>query len=155
VRRLLFIGLLVVLLLSGLTSGTEAKGLPIKGELILANGVISQTTGNCMCNANWYTLGANPGKMTLTATLQGYSLPFTSIYGLRMFLYAGTRPAGAGQAACETKQKRCHQQAVVRTRVRTPTIYYLEVYGPGASVVYYSLRVNAKIRKLRCSKTCS
>jgi hypothetical protein len=154
-RKSILAIVLAVCILPGMGMAAQAKGVPFKGQLIMANGVMSQTTGNCMCNANWYTLGANPGSLTITATLQGYSLPFTTSYGVRMFLYAGKRSVNGGQAACTTSQKRCHQQAVLRVRVRTPTIYYLQVYGPGASVVYYSLRVSGKIRRLHCAKTCS
>jgi hypothetical protein len=136
-------------------STVQAKGIPLKGEVVAITKPISNTTGNCACNANWYTFAVSPGKLSITATLQGYSLPFTTSYGLRLFLFAGKRPDGAGQASCLTSQKHCHAQAVIRSNVRNLTVFYLEVYGPGASTVNYSLRFSARFRQLRCASTCS
>lgn len=154
-RRVFALALLSLLTLPALTVGAQAKTVPFKGRLISTTTAVSQTTGNCMCNANWYTFAVDPGAVTITGTLQGYSLAYGPSYGLRMFLYAGTRPDGGGQAGCMTSQKHCRQQAVIRSTVRKSTVFYLEVYGPGASLVYYSLRVNAKIRRLHCYRVCT
>jgi hypothetical protein len=142
-------------MMAGFASTAVAKGVPLKGEVIGITSPIHNSTGNCACNANWYTFAVSPGSLSITAGVQGYSLPFTTSYGLRMFLFAGAHPAGAGQAACLTRQKHCGAQAVIRARVHTLTVFYLEVYGPGAETVNYSLRVTAKLRALRCSSTCS
>jgi hypothetical protein len=72
-----------------------------------------------------------------------------------MFLYAGKRPAGGGQVGCFTTQKSCHAQAIIRTLVRATTVFYLEVYGPGANAVYYTLQLHAKVQPLRCVTTCT
>jgi len=155
VRSPVFACLLSLFLFFGLSASAEARSVPFKGRLISTSAPLSQTTGNCMCNANWYTFAVNPGNLTVSAALHGYTLSYGTSYGLRMFLYAGKQPVGGGQAGCVTTQKSCRQQAVIHLQVHKTAVYYLQVYGPGASVVYYSLRVTARIRQLHCFRTCT
>lgn len=131
-------------------------GAAFKGELIDSSRAVNNVTGNCVCEANWYTFAMNRGTMTVTAVLKGYGLRFSSVYSLQVALFAGTprHQVGGAQAACLTKKRVCNRPARIRRRVRVPTVFYLEIYGPGAEQVRYALSVHGNTRVLRCRLRC-
>src|SRR5437588_12592102 len=108
---------ILILSLSGwmLSAGALAKGVPFKGYVVESSRPIAQTTGNCPCNMNTFTIGAKPGTLRVTAVLTSFGLAFTSVYGIRLRLYAGKNFVVAGQAACRTSQKRCNQAVTLKT----------------------------------------
>lgn len=152
---------LPLLLLSGLlwsmsSPALASNGAPFKGELIDSSKTISNVTGGCTCLANWYTFAMNPGSFSVTAVLKGYGMKLTSIYGLRVSLYSGSpsHQISYAQTACFASARACNRAARIRRHVRRSTVFYLEIYGPGANGVRYTLAVHGNTRVLRCRARC-
>jgi hypothetical protein len=135
-------------------SVVSARGVPLKGRIIVSSTPVKQTTGSCSCVWPWYTFGMNSGRMTVTATMSTYQHALTPSWGIRLFVYHGSTLLGWSQAACWSKQKSCVRSISVSGKVKTRGIFYARVEGPGADGIAFTIAVKGPIYTLRCGATC-
>ncbi len=154
-RLLLSSMLVVACLIPMLLSPADARGLPLKGQLLTSNEALNLTTGNCTCDTNWLTFGVGPGSVRIDAALKSFDMGFGFSYAVRVAVLQGNNAVTFGQAACAVKQKHCTQVLHLRFVAHSRTIYYIRVEGPGAEGIHYRLTVRGNLKPLHCAKGCS
>jgi hypothetical protein len=132
---------------------THAKGTPLKGEVVGSRPVFGYT-GDCVCESRWYTLGANPGRLQILASMRKPADEISNQYGMRTVLMHGTRIVSLKSALCFVGQKHCSGTTVLTISVRHRGIYYIRIDGNGAHEIPYTLQVKGSLYALRCGKTC-
>jgi hypothetical protein len=153
-RRIL-VAIALVAVVGYLTPSTVgARGVPVKGQIIVNSAPVHQTTGSCSCVWPWYTFGMNSGRMTVTATMSTYQRALTPSWGIRLFVYHGSHLVGWSQTACWSKQKKCVKTVRVSGTVKSRQIFYARVEGPGADGVVFTIAVKGPIYTLHCGATC-
>lgn len=134
---------------------THAQGVIFKGHNVTDSKPIQATTGNCVCEDNWYTVGVNAGTMHVKAVLKTYAARLNvPSYAIRIFLYEGAKALQWTQAYCLIKQRHCGHTAQLTVHVTRSTIYYVKVEGPGAEGTQYSLQFQGPLRHLVCHARC-
>jgi hypothetical protein len=111
-------------------------------------------TGDCSCEAQWFTFGANPGKVQVEASMRKPNSVLTNEYAIRVMVLQGAITLGYKYALCLTNQKHC--AGIMRFSVSVPRhgVYYVRVDGMGAHQIPFALQLKGSVFALHCTKTC-
>jgi hypothetical protein len=136
---------LAVSALAILPSLSHASGQASKSKIhgvVLTHGASQGQTGNCTCEARWYTVGLKPGKVTVTVKFVSVAMKMGQSYGFHVDLERADRSIlGQTQGACWRTDKHCTINLHFSATVDTQAPYYIQVSGSGAEGIAYSLHV--------------
>jgi len=150
----LVLALIVGALFTTQASEAQSHGPLLMGRVIDTTHPFHDATGNCSCNWQWYTIGVRPGTLRIVATLHSYAGKMAPTWAIRVVLLQGKHQVKVGQAACLATHTSCNQSVTLTTRVSRSTIYYVEVEGPGASQISYTMRFAGALFQLHCGRYC-
>jgi hypothetical protein len=123
----------------------EAKSKPaslIHGTLIPNTQPVVGHTGNCYCEAQWYTAGLKPGKVTVIVHLMSIGLKLAASYGLRADLERRNHTIlSQTQAGCWRTAKHCSLTLRFSAKVFRTAPYYIHVIGDGGEGMQFNIQV--------------
>lgn len=147
-----------LLLLAVLTvlPGREAAaaGVPLRGQQILTPAWHFGTTGECLCDTQWYTVRLQPGTVTVYADLITISMNMGPTYSLMVWMNQGDTIVGFDKKTCARSKKPCNAPLSIKVKVRRAGVYYLKLKGLGGEGITYALQVHGGIGARRCTRTC-
>jgi len=127
----------------------SARGVPIRGQVIVSNGTVTGTVSKCSCTDQWYTVGLRRGETTIVAKIKGHSGVAAPSFGIRVGLLRGSQTAGFAQAACLATQSHCRASTRISARLASSGAYYIKVSGLGSNGISYTLHIQGSIYRLR------
>jgi hypothetical protein len=141
------------LLLGALAPRTYASGTPLKGA-VLGTRPVQALTGDCTCEQQWFTFGATPGKVRLSASMFKPGQELSNEYAIRVSILRGGASMGLKAVLCFTNQKQCSNTLHLSVTIRQRGVYYVLVRGMGAHQVPFQLRLKGSVYQLHCTRTC-
>ena len=141
-------------LLLSVTTSAHAHGPAPKGQVIGRPMTVSSTTGLCICDERWYTVGLRPGVLQISARLARCGDHMSATCAISVFLLRGTEQLRELRPGCLSSQANCNRTETARYRIPRKGVYYVLVRGGGSNLIYYSLRVRGPVFALRCGKYC-
>jgi hypothetical protein len=107
-RRCLTVLLCTALLSLALGPGmASAHGPKREGVEVDHSQTINYRTGNCMCFWNWYTLGLQPGKVSISLSVGKCTLAMGPVCAASADLYRGSAKVKEATASCYIKHSSC------------------------------------------------
>jgi hypothetical protein len=144
VKSLRVVLLLAALLLAA-PSFALAKNKPAKSFVqgsVLYHAAVRGQTGNCYCEAQWYTVGLKPGKATVTLRLVSIAIKMGPAYSIRADLERRDRTIlNQSSGACWRMATHCTLTVHFTAHVDKTAPYYIHVIGNGAEGMEYRLQV--------------
>ncbi len=146
-----------VLLLVALTilpQNVSAAGAPLRGQQITTSIWHIGTTGECICDIQWYTVKLRPGTATVNANLLTISNNLGPTYSLLVWMNHGGGIVGFAKNTCARTKRICNKHLNFTVKVPTSGVYYLKLKGLGGEGISFSIRVRGHIVTKKCGKTC-
>ena len=131
-----------------------AHGPLRKGLEIDHNRQLTMMTGYARSDWKWATVGLQPGRVTVAATLLRCGQAAAPTCGLIADLMRGSRTIRSAEVGCYTSHRTCGQTARVTFDVTKAGVYYIVIQGLGADSIKYRMRVQGNIYPLHCRKYC-
>ena len=131
-----------------------AHGMILKGAEIDHNMYLHGSTGSCICDDRWFTMGLAPGTVKIIVQLQHCGTTATKTCAIEAYLSRGKTDLGAATPACFSSQKHCNRSQTITYHVKQRGAYYLLLRGAGSLLIYFSLRINGNVYPLHCHKYC-
>jgi hypothetical protein len=120
----------------------HAKGKSVVQGAILYRNVMRGETGNCYCEAKWYTVGLKPGKATVTLRLVSIAMKMSGSYSIRADLERRDHTIlNQSTGACWRDSKHCTLTVHFTAKVDKAAPYYIHIIGSGAEGMAYRLQV--------------
>jgi hypothetical protein len=154
-RRVLVVGcVLVLLVLSTAPGDARAGGVPLRGQQITSSIWHLGTTGECLCDIQWYTVRLQPGVTTVNARLLRISEAMGATYSLLVWMYLGDTLVGFGKNSCPKTKVVCNKGLGFKVKVPRAGVYYLKVKGLGGEGILYGVQTQGKLSTRACAHTC-
>jgi hypothetical protein len=116
---------------------------------------VSGTTGNIPQQWRWYTVGLQPGTVTVSATVQSCARALLApTCGLFLDLLHRKKLLQSASGACYRKQRGCHATVQLSYHIARQGAYYILATGAGGGPVTFSMRLNGNIYPLHCHTYC-
>jgi hypothetical protein len=141
-------------LLGPRTPAASAHGPLLKGQKIDRPTAVMSTTGACVCDDRWYTLGLKPGVLQLSASLTRCGDLGSTACSIQVYLMRGHSQLRQLQASCLISAGPCNQGDSTRYRVTRKGVFYVLVRGGGGEGVHFRLSVRGPVYPLHCGKYC-
>lgn len=154
ISRSLAACLMAILLLLGASAPASAHGPSSKGQEIGRATTIASTTGACVCDDRWYTVGLKPGVLRLTGALAHCDDPRAAACSITVFLLRGNVQVRQFGASCLKSAGPCTQGSSAQYRVSQRGAYYVLVRGGGGENVRFTLTFRGPVYALHCRKYC-
>jgi hypothetical protein len=145
---------LVLVALTILPSSVSAAGAPLRGRQITTHTWQVGSTGECICDIQWYTVKLRPGTATVNADLLTIKDNLGPTYSLMVWMNHGGGIVGFAKNTCSRAQRMCNKFLSFTVKVPTAGVYYLKLKGLGGEGISYIIRVRGNIITQRCSKSC-
>jgi hypothetical protein len=150
IRAAVFVALLAALVPFGAQAKSKPAPSAIHGFALTTNRAVIGETGNCYCEAQWYTVGLRPGKTTVSITLISIGMKMGPSYSLRADLERRNQTIlNQGQDACWRDSKRCTVSFHFTAKVFHAAPYYIHVIGNGAEGMQYRIQVQGSIYRVK------
>jgi hypothetical protein len=145
---------LVLVALTMLPNLVSAAGAPLRGQQITTPTWRIGSTGECICDIQWYTVKLRPGTVTVNANLLTISNNLGPTYSLLVWMNHGGGIVGFAKNTCSRAKRLCNKHLNFTLKVAKAGVYYLKLKGLGGEGISYSIRVRGNIATQRCAKTC-
>lgn len=145
---------LLLVVLTMLPGPVSAAGSPLRGQQIITSGWHMGTTGECICDIQWYTVKLRPGTTTVNANLLTITNSMSPTYSLLVWMNHGGSIVGFAKNTCSRAKRMCGKHLNFTVKVTKAGVYYLKVRGLGGEGVFYSIRVFGRMDRQQCSTTC-
>lgn len=146
--------MLVLAALTMLPASVSAKGAPLRGQQITTPDFHIGSTGECICDIQWYTVRLRPGTVTVNANLLTISNSLGRTYSLLVWMNHGGGIVGFAKNTCSRAKRICNKHLNFTVKVPKIGVYYLKLKGLGGEGISYSIRVRGNIATQKCGKSC-
>ena len=127
---------------------------PLRGQQITTSIWHIGTTGECICDIQWFTVKLRPGTTTVNANLLTISNNLGPTYSLLVWMNHGGGIVGFAKNTCSRTKHICNKHLNFTVKVATAGVYYLKLKGLGGEGISFSIRVRGNIVSQKCGKTC-
>jgi hypothetical protein len=132
--------------------GAQAKSQPsvVQGTLLSSTRPVIGQTGNCVCEAQYFTVGLKPGKVTVSIQLTSIGQKLGQSYSMKADLERRNRTTlGMGQNACWRSDTKCRLHFTFTAKVYRAAPYYVHVQGEGGEGMQYRIQVQGPIYRVK------